>query len=238
MIKNKFCFALVGFLFLNLHLSHASLSDDETQIIMDKTHKHVTITKGSIHLNSVSKADFEDFQDLWSNPDVMKWIGKGSTKSKEQSSKLFWAFEQCWETSFKKNIFSFNMLFSIKIKEPEQEHPSFIGYVNLFTPHDKDWVINNEGRTELGIGILPKFQGKGQGRQAVEVIVNHYIPYLNENRFLVAGNLIQSVEATCKTDNVYVNVALKKACGEPILLTDTPYGQARNFYKLSLNQTS
>ncbi|MGI4851365.1 MAG: GNAT family N-acetyltransferase [Janthinobacterium lividum] len=257
MIKNKFCLALIGLLFLNLHTGQASLDKDEvsdienrlTQVSLskdniqtDKTNidfnekeAYVLMIKGSLQLESISDKDLKDFQALWSNPETMKWIGKGTIKSEEQSAKEFTAFKNCWKRSFDLNILSFNNLFTIKVKEPEEEGFKFIGYVNLFTHRDEGWNIIDAGCIELGLGISPEYQGKGQGRQAIQMIIKDYIPYLNaHNKFSVVGQPIASVEATCKPDNVYVNKALREECGDPTYLAETSYGSPRNFYKLVL----
>lgn len=254
MFTNKICLVFGGLLFLNLSSGQASITEeqteivaaglsslnlssgqasvadehDETEIVMDFANSRVRITKGSIQLNSISDEDLKDFQTIWGNAETMKWIGKGNVKSPEESIKQVNSFKHCWIKSFESRTFFYNMLFGIKVEA------KFAGYINLFTPHDEKWIINNEGRTELSIGILPEFQRKGQGKQATEMIVYDYIPFLNENNFLVGNKPILSVEATCKLDNTYVNAALKKACGEPVVLENTSYGSARNFYKLPM----
>ena len=68
--------------------------------------------------------DIDPYTELCSDPEVMRWIGDGSTKTKEECANAIGKFEEFW------NQHDFG-LFALELLENHQ----FIGFAGLSTPN-------------------------------------------------------------------------------------------------------
>ncbi len=116
------------------------------------------------------RGDVEPYARLCADPEVMRFIGKGSTLTREQAGEQISRFVRHWE----------GRGFGLWAME-ERAGGTFIGFAGL--AHQEDWA---EGwhKTEVGWRLDRAFWGRGLATEAAEASVAHGLEHLGLERII------------------------------------------------------
>jgi len=136
-----------------------------------------------LNLRRIEKEDVNEIFALRSDVDIMKWIPRPLTKTKEEALEHIAVIDSKienneginWAITFKKN-------------------PKLIGIIGLFR------LIPEHYRSEIGYMLLPEYHGKGIVSEAINEVVNYGFQVMK----------LHSIEAIIGPENVASEKVLQK----------------------------
>ena len=114
--------------------------------------------------------DVEPYARLCADPEVMRFIGDGSTLTLEQSAEQISRFLRHWEERG----------FGLWALE-ERESGAFVGFAGLV--HQEEWT-EGEHRTEVGWRLDRAFWGRGLATEAAKASVSHGLEHIGLERII------------------------------------------------------
>ena len=114
--------------------------------------------------------DVEPYARLCADPEVMRFIGDGSTLTLEQSAEQISRFLRHWEERG----------FGLWALE-ERESGAFVGFAGLV--HQEEWT-EGEHRTEVGWRLDRAFWGRGFATEAAKASVYHGLEHIGLERII------------------------------------------------------
>jgi len=114
--------------------------------------------------------DIEAYARLCADPEVMRFIGNGSTLTREQAGDQISRFVRHWgERGFG--------LWAME----EKVSGAFVGFAGL--AHQEDWAEGGH-KTEVGWRLVRAFWGRGLATEAAEASVAHGLEHLELERII------------------------------------------------------
>lgn len=171
-------------------------------------------------LQPVQENEWEDFYQLYSDPEIMKFFDSGKTYDKEKTQALVAEYASAWRQG--------DLLSPLSIKNHQGE---FLGFINL-----RHAPCMQPGHVEIGFMILKKHQKNDYGTLAATAALK-YLEGLAENGYLVKGAPLSTVLATAHPENLPSLRVLEKIGVQEIGEQDRN-GQPRKFFYKSLTMAS
>jgi RimJ/RimL family protein N-acetyltransferase len=130
----------------------------------------VEIEKKRLLLRGWGEEDVEPYARMCADPEVMRFIGDGSTLNREQSGEQVSRFVRHWEEQG----------FGLWALE-EKESGTFIGFAGL--AHQEDWTEDRH-KTEVGWRLDRAFWGRGLATEAAKASVTYGLETLGLERII------------------------------------------------------
>jgi len=180
------------------------------------TPNSATIETKRLMIRSATPTMLNDYAELYADPEVMKTLADGTTKTREYVQGRLQAWNQRWLTG---DFYSGLAVFT--------KEGTFIGHV--VCGHGDE-----AGQSEMAYLFKKAVWGKGYGKEAVRAVVEQFIPKLVAREILrekypLEGKPLRTICATARVDNVASNKIIQGLCMVH-QKTDEKYGGPRHHY--------
>ena len=193
----------------------------------------ITIETKDLYLRSVQESDLDFFQNVYTDFATMK-LYTDNEKRFETSGEEVWKAEQAKAAAGRVETF---------VKRWTVDRIPFSGFVIS----KKDDLLpigfivagfgDKPGQLETAFVIQENEQRKGYGTQAVEAVVQKYIPALIANHHKIHGTLlvadgapVTEIVATARSDNTASNRVMEKTGMTKVGENPNKWGQVRGIY--------
>ena len=130
----------------------------------------IEIETEKLFLRRWLREDLEPYARLCADPEVMRFIGNGSTLNREQSAEQVSRFVRHWDERG----------FGLWVLE-EKESGAFVGFAGL--SYQEDWP-EGEHKTEVGWRLDRAFWGRGLATEAAKASVTYGLETLELERLI------------------------------------------------------
>jgi RimJ/RimL family protein N-acetyltransferase len=136
--------------------------------------------------------DFRFLQSLLANPEVVRFIGNGNTRNRDEALEfLYWIYRSYQETP--------DIGLRLMVREGDNQR---IGHAGLVSQ-----LVDGAEELEIGYWIAPEFWGQGYAKEAAAGIRDYAIGELGKKRMV---SLIQPGNEASKKVAQYVGMSLEK----------------------------
>lgn len=136
--------------------------------------------------------DFEFLQSLLANPEVVRFIGNGNTRNRDEALEfLYWIYRSYRETP--------DIGLRVMVREEDNQR---IGHAGLVSQ-----LVDGTEELEIGYWIAPEYWGQGYAKEAASGIRDYAIGKLGKKRLV---SLIQPGNEASKKVAQSVGMSLEK----------------------------
>ncbi len=168
----------------------------------------VLIKTNDLELTSVREKEIPHYQELYSDPMTMKMFTDNEKRLYEMDIEA-WKQEQMTNVAKRVNAW-------IQRWNDGMPFSAFAIYNNgQFVGHIIAGFGDNGGESEIAYIVHSKYWNKGFGSQAVEAVVNKWLPYLQQQKYETVGDdkmskVVSTIVATSRLDNAWSERILVK----------------------------
>lgn len=150
------------------------------------------IQTGRLELRLYRDEDFEFLYSMLSDPDVVRYIGNGQTRSREGAMEfLYWIYR-----SYKENP---DLGLRVLVRKSDGQAVGHAGLVKQ--------IVEGKPELEIGYWIAKEFWGQGYAKEAANALRYYGIHYLAKIRFI---SLIQPGNSASRKVAEYIGMSLEK----------------------------